>query len=147
MNLSYDLPKHKARLIHYNHKQTLATSESLSKITLVTSTQSWIHCTVILSISLALGCKIISGTEKIASVWNSGTFARTAALKACKFLGKEKNHMKVIIRCCPPQKSPTETAVIRYVLRYVNRSVSSQLPQISAGNTVYWSKIVPLIPI
>ena len=84
------LPKHKSKLIHYNHKQTLTTSKSLSKITLVTAIQSWIHCAVILSISLALGCKIISGTDKTASVWNSGTFARTAALKACKLLRREK---------------------------------------------------------
>lgn len=60
----------------------------------MTSTQSWIHCTVIVSISLALGCKIIFGGDKTASIWNSGTFATTAALKACKFLGEEKNRVK-----------------------------------------------------
>jgi len=41
-----------------------------------------------------LGSKINFGGDKTASIWNSGTFARTAALKACKFLGEEKNHVK-----------------------------------------------------
>lgn len=85
MNLLFDI---------YACPDIMVTSKSLSKITFVTSTQSRIHCAVILSISLALGCKINSGADKIASAWNNGTFARTAALKACKFLEKEKNHIK-----------------------------------------------------
>lgn len=59
----------------------------------MTSTQSWMHCVIILSILLALGCKIISGGDKTASIWNNGTFARTASLKARKFLREEKNHV------------------------------------------------------
>lgn len=53
---------------------------------MVISTQLRTQCTHILSISLALGCRMISGAVRMVSVWNSGTLPRTRALKDCRFL-------------------------------------------------------------
>lgn len=56
-------------------------------LTRVTSTQLRAQWTHILSISLALGCRMISGAVRMVSVWNKGTPPRMRELKDCKFLG------------------------------------------------------------
>lgn len=60
----------------------------------MTSTQLRVQCTHILSISLALGWRMISGADKVVSAWNRGTFPRIRELKACRFLseGQSKGH-------------------------------------------------------
>jgi hypothetical protein len=66
---------------------SLALSHSTCPVlTLVTSTQLRAQCTHILSISLALGCKMISGAVKIVSAWNRGMRPRIKELKDCRFL-------------------------------------------------------------
>lgn len=66
----------------------------MADLTLVISTQLRMQWTHILSISLALGWRMISGAVRMVSVWNKGTFPRTRELKDCKFLrgvGFQKN--------------------------------------------------------
>ena len=64
-----------------------ASNHTHSALTLVTSTQFRTQCMHSLSISLALGCRMISGAVRIVSVWNRGTFPRIKELKDFKFLG------------------------------------------------------------
>lgn len=56
-------------------------------LTLVTSTQLRTQCKHILSISVVLGCRMISGAVRMVSTWNRGTLPRISALKDCRFLG------------------------------------------------------------
>lgn len=56
------------------------------RVTLVISTQLRVQWTHILSISVALGWRMISGADRMVSAWNRGAFPRIRELKACKFL-------------------------------------------------------------
>lgn len=56
------------------------------RVTLVISTQLRVQWTHILSISVALGWRMISGADRMVSAWNRAAFPRIRELKACKFL-------------------------------------------------------------